>query len=257
MVPVIGICGASGSGKTTLIEKVLPLLTAQGIKVGVLKHHGHGEPVATPAEWQGKDSQRLAAAGAARVALAHAGGVWLEAPGLAGAGPRALSARLMAGMELVIAEGFKTAGLPKIEVVPPGAAPLLPPGGRLLALARRGGNGSEAGLPVLDVDDPEAVAGFILEAVRPTAKPPEKATVLLDGQELPVNAFVSRMLSGNAQGLHRFPEGGRLRRQDRGATWLRPRPASPTRPPCPAPARSPTCGTSSPCWTTSGTTPGW
>lgn len=87
MIPVVGICGASNSGKTTLVEKLLPELNRRGLKVGVLKHHGHGGPVATPAEWQGKDSDRLIKAGARRVALSHSGGVWLEAPGLAGAGP--------------------------------------------------------------------------------------------------------------------------------------------------------------------------
>ncbi|MCF8034939.1 MAG: molybdopterin-guanine dinucleotide biosynthesis protein B [Desulfarculaceae bacterium] len=201
MIPVIGICGASGSGKTTLVAKLLPLIKARGIKVGVLKHHGHGEAVPTPAEWEGKDSARLAEAGADRVGLAHPGGVWLEAPHLGGAGPRALTARLMGGLELVIAEGFKRAGIPKIEVVAPGAQPILPPGGRLLALARRGGSGSEAELPVLDADDPEAVLAFILEAVRQVTPAPEKAVLLVDGQEVPVNAFVISMLSGMLRGF--------------------------------------------------------
>ncbi len=201
MIPVVGICGASGSGKTTLLTKLLPELRARGLKVGVLKHHGHGGPVATPAEWQGKDSQRLSAAGAARVGLAHPGGVWLEAPGLAGAGPRALSARLMAGLHLVIVEGFKSAAIPKIEVVAPDRAPLLPPAGQLLALARRGGQGQEAGLPVLDADNPAALADFLLAAVKPVTPPAEPAKLFLDGQELPLNAFVSTILSGMLRGF--------------------------------------------------------
>ena len=57
MIPVIGICGASGSGKTWLIERLLPLIKAQGIKVGVLKHHGHGEAVPTPGR-VGRQGQR-------------------------------------------------------------------------------------------------------------------------------------------------------------------------------------------------------
>lgn len=201
MIPVVGICGASGSGKTTLLEKLLPQLKARGLKVGVLKHHGHGGPVETPAEWQGKDSQRLTAAGAARVGLAHPGGVWLQAPGLAGAGPRALAARLMAGMDLVIVEGFKSAAIPKIEVVAPDKKPVLPPGGKLLALARRGGQGQEAGLPVIDADDPLALADFLLQAVKPVTPPPEPAKLYLDGQELPLNAFVSAILSGMLRGF--------------------------------------------------------
>ncbi|MBU1274983.1 MAG: molybdopterin-guanine dinucleotide biosynthesis protein B [Proteobacteria bacterium] len=201
MIPVVGICGASNSGKTTLLEKLLPELKARGLKVGVLKHHGHGGPVETPAQWQGKDSQRLAEAGSSRVGLSHAGGVWLQASGLAGAGPRALAARLMAGMDLVIAEGFKNAAIPKIEVVAPGREPVLPSGGKLLALARRGGEGAEAGLPVLDAEDPVALADFILQAVKPAAPPPEPAKLFLDGQELPLNSFVATILSGMLRGF--------------------------------------------------------
>ncbi|MCB2194144.1 MAG: molybdopterin-guanine dinucleotide biosynthesis protein B [Deltaproteobacteria bacterium] len=201
MVPVVGICGASGSGKTTLLEKLLPELKKRGLKIGVLKHHGHGAAVETPVEWQGKDSARLVEAGSTRVGLSHAGGVWLQATGLAGAGPRALAARLMAGMDMVIAEGFKTAAIPKIEVAAPGEPPVLPSGGKLLALARRGGEGTEAGLPVIDADDPVALADFLLEAVKPVTPPPEPAKLYLDGQELPLNAFVSTILSGMLRGF--------------------------------------------------------
>ncbi|RJX28947.1 MAG: molybdopterin-guanine dinucleotide biosynthesis protein B [Desulfarculus sp.] len=208
MTPVIGICGASGSGKTTLLTGVIAALKASGLKVGAIKHHGHAGPVIEPAAAQHKDSARLAAAGAARVALAHAHGVSVDAPGLAKAGPRALAARLMSGLDLVLVEGFKGAGIPKIEVVAPGAQPLLPSGGQLLALARRGGAGSEAGLPVLDADDPGAVAGFILENLELAAPAPEPVGLFIDGQELPVNAFVARMLSGALRGFVSALKGG-------------------------------------------------
>ncbi|MEW5911023.1 MAG: molybdopterin-guanine dinucleotide biosynthesis protein B [Thermodesulfobacteriota bacterium] len=208
MIPVIGICGASGSGKTTLLTGVIAALRDRGLKVGAVKHHGHAGPVTEPAAAQDKDTARLAAAGAARVALAHAGGVSVDAPGLAGAGPRALTARLMSGLDLVVVEGFKGAGIPKIEVVAPGAQPLLPSGGQLLALARRGGAGSEAGLPVLDADDPAAVAEFILQNLEMAAPPQGAVQVLIDGQELPVNAFVANMLAGTLRGFVSALKGG-------------------------------------------------
>lgn len=208
MIPVIGICGASGSGKTTLLIGVIAALKDRGLKVGAVKHHGHAGPVTEPAAAQDKDTARLAAAGAARVALAHAHGVSVDAPGLAGAGPRALTARLMSGLDLVVVEGFKGAGIPKIEVVAPGAQPLLPSGGQLLALARRGGAGSEAGLPVLDADDPAAVAEFILQNLEMAAPPQEAVQVFIDGQELPVNAFVANMLAGTLRGFVSALKGG-------------------------------------------------
>ena len=34
---IFGIAGWSGSGKTTLLEKLIPCLTARGIRVSVIK----------------------------------------------------------------------------------------------------------------------------------------------------------------------------------------------------------------------------
>jgi molybdopterin-guanine dinucleotide biosynthesis protein MobB len=45
MIPMLGFCGASGSGKTTLVSRVIEELTARGLKVGAIKHHGHPEPL--------------------------------------------------------------------------------------------------------------------------------------------------------------------------------------------------------------------
>ena len=39
-VPAICIAGWSDSGKTTLIERLIPLLTARGLRVGVVKSNG-------------------------------------------------------------------------------------------------------------------------------------------------------------------------------------------------------------------------
>ena len=38
---VLAVSGAHNSGKTTLLEKLIPLLRARGLKVGVIKHDGH------------------------------------------------------------------------------------------------------------------------------------------------------------------------------------------------------------------------
>ena len=63
---VFGIAGYSGSGKTTLLEKLLPQLTARGLKVSVIKHAHHGFDIDRP----GKDSYRHREAGASEVLLA-------------------------------------------------------------------------------------------------------------------------------------------------------------------------------------------
>ena len=38
---VLAVSGAHNSGKTTLLEKLIPLLRARGLKVGVIKLDGH------------------------------------------------------------------------------------------------------------------------------------------------------------------------------------------------------------------------
>ena len=59
-LPCFGIYGHSGAGKTTLVEQLVPRLSAQGLKVAVVKHGAHGIAVDHP----GKDSDRFFKSGA-------------------------------------------------------------------------------------------------------------------------------------------------------------------------------------------------
>jgi molybdopterin-guanine dinucleotide biosynthesis protein B len=45
---IIGIAGYSGSGKTTLIERIIPLLVAEGLRVSLIKHAHHEFDVDQP-----------------------------------------------------------------------------------------------------------------------------------------------------------------------------------------------------------------
>ena len=59
------ICGEKNSGKTTLIEAVLPILTACGYSIAVVKHDGHSfEP-----DVDGTDTRRFFDAGAMGTAV--------------------------------------------------------------------------------------------------------------------------------------------------------------------------------------------
>ena len=62
---VLAVSGVHNSGKTTLLEKLIPLLRARGLKVGVIKHDGHDFTPDVP----GTDSFRLREAGAEGVAV--------------------------------------------------------------------------------------------------------------------------------------------------------------------------------------------
>src|SRR5438105_9267943 len=110
---VIGIAGYSGSGKTTLIERLIPALNAEGLRVSVVKHAHHRFDVDRP----GKDSYRHREAGAAEV-LISSGQRWALMRELRGE-PEATLTQLLAQLspcDIVLVEGFKREPIPKIEV---------------------------------------------------------------------------------------------------------------------------------------------
>jgi molybdopterin-guanine dinucleotide biosynthesis protein B len=106
---VLAFSGASGSGKTTLLVKLLPALVARGLAVAALKGSGHRHAFDRP----GKDSARLRAAGARAVALAAPHEVAYFGPPVTSVDALV---RLLPPVDLVLAEGFRRAALPRVEV---------------------------------------------------------------------------------------------------------------------------------------------
>ena len=62
---IFAISGEKNSGKTTLIEAVLPILTARGYSIAVVKHDGHSFAPDVP----GTDTRRFFDAGAMGTAV--------------------------------------------------------------------------------------------------------------------------------------------------------------------------------------------
>jgi molybdopterin-guanine dinucleotide biosynthesis adapter protein len=164
---IIGITGWSGAGKTTLILKLIPLLTARGLKVSTLKHAHHMFDVDTP----GKDSYEHRAAGATEVLIASENrfAIMHELRGAPEPPLEVLLAKLSA-VDLVLVEGFKRAPHPKIEVYRAANAkpPLHPGNGSIIALASDTAF-PEAGRPVMALNDPATIAQATLDhAVAPS-----------------------------------------------------------------------------------------
>lgn len=67
-VPIIGFAAPSGMGKTTLMEKVITVLTREGMRVAAIKHGHHPVDPDSP----GKDTWRFRQAGAKTVLFASA-----------------------------------------------------------------------------------------------------------------------------------------------------------------------------------------
>ena len=109
---VLAVSGLHNSGKTTLLEKLLPALRSRGLKVGIIKHDCHDFTPDVP----GTDSYRLREAGADGVAV-YSGQRYLLTEMFRLTEQDLLALFERHGYDLVLLEGFKDSGWPKIEVV--------------------------------------------------------------------------------------------------------------------------------------------
>jgi molybdopterin-guanine dinucleotide biosynthesis protein B len=157
---IIGVAGYSGSGKTTLIEKVVPVLVREGLRVSLIKHAHHEFDLDQP----GKDSWRHRHAGCSEV-LISSSKRWALMHELRGAAEPSLQEQLkhLSPCDLVIVEGYKNEPIPKVEVHRrAGHTPLLhPDDAHVVAVATD--EPLETSLPQIDVDDAEAMARFIVQ----------------------------------------------------------------------------------------------
>lgn len=156
--PIFCVVGKKDSGKTTLVVRLVAELARRGRRVMTLKH-GHGFDL----DREGTDSWRHRhEGGAARVALAGPDrmavmGDW--GPG-GEPGPEELAARYLADAEVIVAEGYKEAALPKIEVFRAArhASPVYDPGdpgASFFVALVTDRPGLDLPLPVLDLEDPD------------------------------------------------------------------------------------------------------
>ena len=155
----IGFAGWSGSGKTTLIEKLIPRFVDKGLKVSLIKHAHHTFDV----DQEGKDSYRHRHAGATEV-LVTSSRRWVLMHELRGEREPTFEEQVkhLSPCDLLIVEGFKFARIPKVEVwrAQTGEPLLHPKDPDIVAVATD--SKVETALPVLDLNDPDAIAAFIL-----------------------------------------------------------------------------------------------
>lgn len=158
---VLGIIGNSGNGKTRLLTGLIPALIARGVTVSTVKHTHHSVRVDDSYDV----SRRLTDAGAVDVAIVGRERWALLHENEAEAEPTIdeLIGR-MAPVDLLLVEGFKQHPHPKIEVHRPSAGKLLlcREDPNVIAVATDGPL-PMIELPILDLNDPAAIACFILE----------------------------------------------------------------------------------------------
>jgi len=157
---VVAFVAKSNTGKTTLLEKVILELQQRGYRIGAIKHDAHSFDIDHP----GKDSHRLAAAGAVTMLITSPEKLALikkhtETPPL-----EKLVETYFGDVDIVLTEGFKRSKLPKIEVHRRERSPTLICRGEeddptLLAVASD--EPLDLDVPILDINNPVQVADFI------------------------------------------------------------------------------------------------
>ena len=107
---VIAISGLKNSGKTTLITRLIPILKAKGLNIGIIKHDGHEfDPDVEETDSylyrkSGSDSIGIFSKG--KYMLIEEKEVDLE-----------YMLKFFENKDLILLEGFKDSNIPKIEVI--------------------------------------------------------------------------------------------------------------------------------------------
>ncbi|AAV93626.1 molybdopterin-guanine dinucleotide biosynthesis protein B [Ruegeria pomeroyi] len=159
---IYGVTGWKNAGKTGLMERLVAEITGRGLTVSTVKHAHHSFDVDHP----GRDSWRHRQAGASEVILASRYRV-AQMTELRGAAEPPLSELLgrLSPVDLVLIEGYKREGHPKVEAfrAEAGTALIAPGDPTIRAVA------SDTPLtldrPVFDLNDTTAIADFILSEV--------------------------------------------------------------------------------------------
>lgn len=156
-IPILCFVGRSNSGKTTLIERLIPELVKAGYKVATVKHAGHGFDLDT----EGKDSWRHKRAGASTVMVLSKGSLAMFADVNDDIKVSELRDRFLdQSLDLIIAEGWKSEGFPKIVVVRDQLDEVpVAQDGVLAVLSNRK---IDVKVPLIDPDDIPALAALIV-----------------------------------------------------------------------------------------------
>jgi molybdopterin-guanine dinucleotide biosynthesis adapter protein len=163
-VPVFGVVGWKNSGKTTLLTRLVSEFVRRGFSVSTVKHAHHEFDIDKPAT----DSFRHREAGAGEVMIVS-GRRWALMHELRGEEEPRLEAVIarLSPADLVLIEGYKREGHPKIEVrraASSEGAKLLPSDPSILAIAADHETDT-GGRPFFRLDDIGGIADFIEGAI--------------------------------------------------------------------------------------------
>lgn len=157
--PVVSIISKKNAGKTTLLVKLIPELKSRGYKVGTLKHDTHGFEI----DHEGKDTYKHKQAGADTVVISCPWKISLIKDVDADLPIDDIVERYFMDMDIVLTEGYKRGGKPKIEVFRTGAhdTSLYQECRDTSFVAMVSDRALQLDMPVFDINDIKGLADFI------------------------------------------------------------------------------------------------
>jgi molybdopterin-guanine dinucleotide biosynthesis protein B len=220
MPPVVCVVGRDGSGKTHIIEGIARELKARGRRVATVARSAEGPAL----ECVTKDAERYASAGSDMIVVGSPDAVTCVRLVDEEVSLDELIWTVGEEYDLVLAEGFRESGFPKIEVHRAAVGGgLICRKDELLALASD--TPFDIDVPRFGLEDAAGLAGLLEEKVLPTILE-EDASVYVDGIHLPIALFVRKMVANTVIGMLRNLKGVnrprslrvivRLRREGRG-----------------------------------------
>jgi molybdopterin-guanine dinucleotide biosynthesis protein MobB len=188
---IIGVAGWKDSGKTLVVERLVMSLKHRGLGIGTVKHV-HDTLSLQPAA---KDSAKHLGAGAEAAIALGEGLVLLGRE--AGENIETAVSRHLPLLDVIVAEGFKHADLPKIAVVAE-SDDILEEAENVVAVVYR--DKRPEGYPAYTADEIENLVDFLFE--NGILKQPERrAELIVNGKPVPINEFVQASLAGVVRGF--------------------------------------------------------
>ena len=162
---LIGFAAYSGTGKTTLIKDVVMILKKSNYRVSVIKHAHHNFDIDQP----GKDSYEIRKSGAENMLISSKNRWALMHENMNNNELTLVDLVNLLGKikyDLILVEGFKAESFPKIELyrkeVSKDRELLSSSDKNIIAIATEKKTKLETSLPVLDINNPQNIADFII-----------------------------------------------------------------------------------------------
>jgi molybdopterin-guanine dinucleotide biosynthesis protein B len=197
--PVVAIVGYSDSGKTTVASSLVRILTDKGHRIAAVKHCPHGHD----ADSANTDTDRLYAAGATTVVASSPDRMTKVEQVTGDSSLESVVSAMGAGIDLVVAEGFKSSAVPKV-LVANGLWPKPVPDNIIAIVTDQPGTWD---MPVYGMSELLKLADQIGRRFLDAPSKGPSVSLVVDGVRIPLKDTPSETLSGIVEGFLRNLDG--------------------------------------------------